>query len=707
MSETQILRSREETTPYLPDIVQAADANPKALGFLAHGVYRDAIERERIWVAVADGRFCGHLFFGGVTPVLKVKQLYVDLSYRRRGIARSFVEQLVIFAQENGYGSIRARVAEDLDANDAWERLGFTIGRVVQGGRTTGRQLLVRFRRVMPAGSQLNFLALCDRSNRDLGQIKALGLPVNRSECYTLDLNVWMDFLLDRHPFDSAARALIVQASRGLFRLRITDEFQREARRTAVDRDTDPLLRVALEWPTLPPQDASSIEQFIGELRPLVFPDRSIESRRAAQDQSDLRHLAISIRGGATGFVTRDRALLRAGDRIRETYGFQIVAPSDLIEEEPADVFVSPPLGMGEGDGALLLEEISRQHLSARAFVERGAAVRPGWHRRVDAESEGRVCLIDGRVIGVVHWVITTGKAPEVELIVAGAGELDEDGRRQAFDVLVGWLLLRVRPSVGMTRVLLRVDLETTQEFSRDLERAGFFPTERPGDFVRFVLGSPLSVEAWSDVSAVVERELGARSTWLGNAAEGPVLRFVTAEGQLELDRFAFETRFGLTAQTLAERSGWYVPITEPLRDELLPLPRQPALFRRRDASWRMERVYFRSPQKPWPEAGDIILFYVSGSLGVVGFARCTASLATDVGEARERFGRQAVIEPEKAARDGRVHCIAFDNYAPLPRPIDVNRLRAMNAWPSQGPVSTVPLPAKASLVQVLSAGLA
>ncbi len=704
MGSVRILDQADEAAPYLDDVIAATDAHKRELGFLPKAVYASAIDQGTIWIAVSNGSYRGHLFFTGVQPTLKIQQLFVSPGSRKRGVARALVEALVRYGVEAGYGSIRARVAEDLDANAAWARLGFEVGKAVPGGRTTGRTLLVRYRRLMPRGPQTNFFALCDQSRRQLKEIKALGLPVSGSECYTLDVNIWLDFLLARAQFGEMARELIRQASLRGLRLRITEALREEARRTSARRVHDPLLMVALEWPSLEVIEDESVEALVEDLRSLVFPDRSLDRRGAANDMSDLRHLALSIVSNATGFITRDRHLLRARAAVEALYRLRIVSPAELLEVQHEGLG-TPRLGLdSQGAGVHLLPLSGVERRDAIAFIDSFVdGERP--HQRLDPESEGRVCFIGRDLIGVVHWPAATCQSPHVELLIADSNSAGFEARRQAFDVLVGWLLLEVRPQQGLRRVLLRVDLETLEDFGLELQRMGFFRTARIGDCVRFLLGRPIDLR-WSDIQDAVQQELGARSRWLGGPDGGPVLSLTTADGELALEQFDFETRFGLTRDTLEEKAAWYVPVRPEFRDELLPKPPQMAFLRQRDASLRVERVYFCSPVKPLPAAGDILLWYVSkDDMAIVGFARCTAATIVSVAEARSRFARLAVIRPDDAAKRGKVKCIAFDNYTPLPRPVSLAMLRRLGAYPKQGPVKVVRLPDTVELVDLLTIG--
>src|SRR5690606_15646289 len=107
-------------------------------------------------------------------------------------------------------------------------------------------------------------------------------------------------------------------------------------------------------------------------------------------------------------------------------------------------------------------------------------------------------------------------------------------------------------------------------------------------------------------------------------------------------------------------RRSFYVPIKEPFANELLPHAWRPYLFHEHDASFRLERVYFRNPRSTAGlKPGDLLFFYVTRKIGgLIGAARCTASEILDHNEATERFRRLAVLDPRDLGP--KVHCIAF-----------------------------------------------
>jgi GNAT superfamily N-acetyltransferase len=161
-SQIHVVKDEEQGRRYLEVIIETADRNKNEVGFLPESVYEGALHTGRLWILVSEGNYCGHLLFGGALPTLQIKQLYIVDSMRNLGLARRLVNDLITYGEHEGYLSIRARVAVDLPANDAWERLGFQIIKVVSGGKTTGRMINCRYRRLNPKGSQTHMLAVLD-----------------------------------------------------------------------------------------------------------------------------------------------------------------------------------------------------------------------------------------------------------------------------------------------------------------------------------------------------------------------------------------------------------------------------------------------------------------------------------------------------------------------------------------------------------------
>jgi GNAT superfamily N-acetyltransferase/predicted nucleic acid-binding protein len=699
MSTIRIIKTPSSDSRFLEDVIQATNRNTEALGFLPEGVYREAYVSGHLWILADGDSYCGHLLFGGALPKLQIKQLYVVEEMRKHGLARRLIDEIVNYAENVGYTAIRARVAADLDANKVWERLGFTTLDTTFGGQTTGRIINHRYRQLHPRGPQTHMLGIFDAHAR-ASNLVARSMPINRDHWYTLDLNVWLDFARQRKPFYDASRTLIEEASRGQFRLRFTKEAMEEARRTAGDRESDPLLRVAETWQAVPEDEGIEFDSLVNELRQLVFPTSSLSRPDSANNASDVRHLAMSIRAGASGFLTRDNAILSHRRTLWQRYNFQVLTPGELIEprEQRAAPVTMPRAG-------LTVEPIDKAWSKITDLVKnlRSSGVRL---RAVDREDEGWICSVADRQVGFVFWRPVHRGDIEAYLWLQNAQDQSADTCQQVFDVLLGLLTANARSGNVISRLLLQVDGNTSEHYREDLRQIGFFDTREPDRFVRFVSGAPLSLNDWKLAKTTVDNELGVQSHWFRNAKAGPLLRLDKDGRSSQFDRFEFETYFGITGLTLADRNAFYVPIQERFANELLPRPTRPQLFHEHDSSFRVERVYYRNPHQGGKLArGDLLFFYITQTLRhVIGVARCTVSEVLQSAEAKERFRRLAVLDPETIGPQ--VHCIAFDNYIAFPQPVERKWLNAHRAMPPQNMVTLVPVPASGNPLEIIAQGL-
>jgi len=701
MGTIDIINDPERGAALLPDLLRATNTHTAELGFLSSGAYEGAIANGQLWFLTEDDAYGGHVFFSGALPVLKICQLFVADGFRERGLGHRLLDAVIEHAELQGYTSARARVASDLPANEFWQRMGFETLSTESGGRTTNRTINVRYRIIQPRGAQTNmFQAFADATSAQSARrpqvLVARGMPLNRDSWYTIDINVWFDFVRQRAPFFESACALVREANRGRFRLRFTSEALAEAQRTARGGTEDPLLAAAVQWQAVPEGDDQGLDELVEQLRALVFPNRAREGRRAANDTSDLRHLALSIRAGAAGFVTRERALLQARPEIWRRFQLDVLRPGDLLN--PGENRETPATAHDVGVGVTPVE---RDWVRAARFAKSMMST-AGRLRELDREDKGWCCTVGDSVSGLTYWKAASRGDVEAFLAIDASEDIAEDLREQVFDVLMGLLVAEARSRSPFHRLFLRVDVVTSEHYRHHLQNMGFFPSVEGDRFIRFVTGDLLAFDSWEQAKQMVDTELGVQSTWRGGAETPLVL--ATDQGDAALTSFELETYFGVSALSLKQaRAAVYVPIKEKFANQLLPRPRRPELFLERDASFRVERVYFRKPNGASVLApGDIILFYVSDPIkAVIGAARCTVSEVLPESEASARFRRLAVIEPSDV-----VHCIAFDNYMPFSREVELSWLRASGGYPPQGMLTLVPLPPSLELNRILERGL-
>ena len=306
VSRFAILIESGQAAPYLEAIKRVADAERDTLGFLPDRVYRDALFAGKLFVAIArdsgTDQYAGHLLFGGTYPFLRIFQVLVAPRFRRRRLASLLVQTLLKQAEEHGYLSIKARVAEDLsEANAFWEHEGFELIKRKSGGKSRGRTINIRARALetptlfgtLPADAE--------------PQCLLLSFPLSTPRpLYVIDLNVFLD-LVKHRALNAETQRLIAAAWNRSIDVSVTEEFVVELRRATPASGADPVLDLALALPRLPHVPEALLQSLISELGTIVFPAKASTGHLSRNDCSDLIHLATAIHHGAVGFVTGER----------------------------------------------------------------------------------------------------------------------------------------------------------------------------------------------------------------------------------------------------------------------------------------------------------------------------------------------------------------------------------------------------------------
>ena len=245
-------REFAEIVPFLNAISTQADRERQALGFLPAPAYEEAARQRKLFLLLAeDGgvlRYAGHLLFGGIFPQLRVRQICVDPAYRRRGNATRLLRSLKSHGETEGYLSIVANIASDLQAaNSFYERNGFTTQRLKSGG-------LVRKRTINVKTLRLETPSLITLMTEASGSLPGLIRQRNRSvdtPLYAIDLNVFFDVIRNR-PRAEDAGAVFKAAFDHQIRLTATVEFVRELERKSQNQKDDPVLALARQISNLP-----------------------------------------------------------------------------------------------------------------------------------------------------------------------------------------------------------------------------------------------------------------------------------------------------------------------------------------------------------------------------------------------------------------------------------------------------------------------
>jgi ribosomal protein S18 acetylase RimI-like enzyme len=249
-----IRRDFIDIAPFLDAIRAQADSERVALGFLPEPAYAEAARQRKLILLISqDGGQCsyaGHLLFGGIFPVLRVRQIAVTTKSRRNGQATTLLRALIAQGEKEGYLSVVANVATDLaGANLFYERNGFLSVRLKAGGKTRDRKINVRILQLQTPS--LISLMVAPKQPKTLEILQ----PKKRSPdapIYAIDLNVFHDVIRNRTRSDDAG-IVFAAALNHQIRIAASQEFILELQRTSYNPDNDPVLSLARRIPNFSP----------------------------------------------------------------------------------------------------------------------------------------------------------------------------------------------------------------------------------------------------------------------------------------------------------------------------------------------------------------------------------------------------------------------------------------------------------------------
>ena len=705
MTET-ILDAPADVIGYVDQVRCRADANRDALGFLSATAYEEAAMKGCLWVAAtgAARKLRAYLFFGVRFPRLRVYQVYVCPEFRSSGTARTLIEKLKRYGEDHDYLTISARVASELPANRFWQGLGFSvIGRDPGGkkGRTINRYSFA-----------LNVPSLFGQGQSVAGGTKQQlhVRPVLETRSYVLDLNVLFDAVRDRD--EGEAIHILSMSFDSDMRLAVTAEFARELERHT-RQSADPVLKLARALPTLPEPGHEVLNPLVEGLRRELFPTGPLKTgRRAANDASDLIHLASCIHHSVYGFITRDGRILQRAEELHEKYNLRVISPADLCEPLEDMSARQEPMTAIVGQEEI---EIAAFDESDRANVERflaGAGTPP---------SDISACLAPGtslfptaiavmrtgqRIVGIGSWAARrgTGRESDARLYV------DEDS--QCVDRVVDHLLEHSinRGSYGqLARLHLKIGPGQVKLREVAIKR-GFCPPDFRSGFMSEALSKVSIKGVVTDSNWRPFRNSFREATRLQLPSElpryeelvntGVVLNAENAVPPLTVSLFDFETLISPGGVICRGRAGAMVPVQERYARQLLSLAEdQRSFLAEREAVLRLERAYFLAAgrHRLLPR-GTLVVFYASRKRReAVAMARVTFSGTLTKRQAVVNLGRQGVLTEEeieqRSNQRDEIGAFAFDNLVVFPNQILYEDLKTLGCIGGANLVSAQALP--------------
>lgn len=720
--KVEMLSKPDDVSPFVDEVSRAADTDKGALGFLPERAYREAADLGKLLIAVVrDERglvYAGHLLHGGVFPQAKIFQVFTAPQFRRKGIARQLIETIVRGAESLQFMSVSAKVADDLTANTVWEHLGFETVRVKRGGRSTGRQINVRVRELDTP--RLFRLAVAP-SNASPQDLKLSSRLFDLSPIYVLDLNILFDLVKRRANVDEVGR--IVRASfNNIIRLYVTDEFIKELERTSTPTPSDPILELALTLPRLQTPPPEVVNKITSELGLVLFPNSVSKGTLRVQDQSDLVHLATAIHHKASGFVTSEKAILRARAILQTKYSLEVVGASEFADTvEPSDMGATPVVqALSEGhvlqgrpmisNDLSLVEEFLIRMRCPQQLVQEALKPDPGCqHRRIVVTSEGSIIAF-----GV--WDIPSSVRFKVQTFVLvdedhiamtlAADFLFDSMSRESLHGFPIQLSLRVLPGHITTK--------------RIAAAHGFCPDANElsngSSFQKIALGCGVTAKNWTYVHQQLSKGMGVEfPTSIPNYESlAHPIAINDATGQatgISLERIEAVLSPGIFF--LPGRTGAIVPIKKIYAVNLIGGAKQLSLLALPEAVLLRERVYFSDPRTAGVLTKGIpVLFYESGDKGgsssVIATARIVRSEVMSKDGADHDSLRRGVLDRKSLKNiclSETVVATTIDNIMLFKSPVKLERLRAIGAIDRANLVTARSLSA-AQMIQIIEEGL-
>lgn len=650
-----ILSKAVDVYKFVTDCQEAADTERLALGFLPEAAYQQAAEQGKLFVAVSSGgAYLGHLMFGGVFPYVRVMQTYCVAECRHLGVGKSLISTLVSWAETRGYLSITARVASDLvAANKFYENSGFETVRSERGGKVRNRTILTK---VLDLDTPNLFDLMGDQRQASVPSLGLKSAFSGATPLYAIDLNVLFDFSKKR-PREKEAREVLKAALNHEFQAALTDEFSKELLRTSYNPDDDAMLELCSLFSTIPDvsdkDDLRKLKVLQEDLARIVFPDRARSETLTKQDNSDLRHLSLCIIHAANGFITSEKAILRARDRLLESYHLDVLSLSDFAEnyddgdsrvkEFRSDEITSVDISIVDAktvpkaeienffDIVLLSEEL-------RSVFFKGLAGLAGAH--CQAVKEGK------NLVAVMSWKTERrGRSTTSVKLVAS----ENSGNTKAVvDGLLGKLcesLSRVAPAI--IELEIPVGHAKTREVALSL---GFRPDDEDRVsrtvFHKIAYGKVITNKRWpefrADLIAIAKIKLPEQPPKYESPNQ--IIEYLDAEDALKQVSIAeLEALLSPLILLLPSRDGVIVPIRRTYADDLLGTSDQFSLLGEHSASIHSSRVYYCKPNKTI-QPHSVIIFYESSA----GNGRSSAVAIANATQVRELTSAQIAVETNR-----------------------------------------------------------
>lgn len=635
--------------PLLKQVIKMASTQRKTLGFLPDAAFAERVDRGTL-LAAADvtGQFLrGYVLYDLVGGGLKIRQLCIDPTFRRTGLARQLVEQLVL--RHPGVHSLSLWCRRDFEANNIWPQLGFAP-RTEKAGRASTPTTLFLWVRNLSDIHKDTLFSLLHREQK---------LRV------ALDTNVLYD-LHDRKRGASDSRGLLAEWIQAEVQFCITEQVLQDIAQI----DDEALRKTQRAWTSTYHEPHLDFER----RRQLALLLENQCPSQSLSDRSDVNHVAACAASGLRILLTRDRAMIkRLRSQALAIAGVEVLSPSEFLGHQletlqPARYAPVRLFGLEYDETPVRAAEVE-QLVSMFAFPSHGGAQRalkrtlqdaianPGqWHTGVVRRSETPVALVIGRL---------QANAWEVPIIRI----LDEH------DTLGRQLLAQLKLTAieRSCKSVLVTDSVARRYLVEPLLAENFWP------------GS----DGWLAVSHRVSGSGNAVADALEEIATTTRHRDALALLRLgpELDPIQqtwLESLFWPAKCLDGRLPSYTVPIKPTWTRDLLGAEEQQASLLARPPSLGLarEHVYYKSPRGPRPLAPSRILWYRSSrDPGVIASSRLMEVVEGPAETLHSRFQHLGVWELShvlEKAHKGNILAMRFADTEIFERPVTLRRMRQL-----------------------------
>lgn len=680
-----------DVAPFIDEVIAKADSDRNALGFLPETIYPEAAYLGKLLVATVTDEsgehYAGHMLFGGVFPQARIFQLYVAPPYRNRGIAREILDFLKDRLTQNSWLSITAKVATDLPANRAWEKLGFITARVKPGGSSRGRMINVRVLD-LKSPSLFDYLEPAARVEFRLSHKLSPRKPL-----YLLDLNVFFDVIRQR-PRSQESGDIFRAAFENNVRLMVAEEFVEELKRTSYDPTNDPVLTLALQQPRLPRPSEKFLNPLLDELAEIIFPERKRSKSLTAQDQSDLIHIATAVHQNAAGFITNEIAILRSASTLLKKYRVEVFGAAEFsgltADKEAAQ---NIPIAKTDKEGTIITKHVATDDIARiEKFLSKNNASQSSIDeaRITGHDAPNKIAVYDGdNIICYAHWYCSRGPQPTADLFIC-VDETHPDAETAIDHILTSTSESLSRNQPCLVKLYISEGDSTTRQFAIS---HGFTLPEGESSsshkLQRLCVRKIIVEENWTSVRHNIATRSGVQLPENMPAYAGPHQKIdivLTGKRATKIGLLELESYFAPAIFMLPGRDGVLVSIKHDFSEDLFRSSPQSSLLAPPQAVLRRERVYVTSGRtKSAFTEGAPIVFYESqegrGRGAVIAIGRITRVQLIKKQEAIPSVRARGVLNArllDLVSSVSDVTEVAFDNLFVLNKPVELKKLRTM-----------------------------